>query len=159
MNKENVLTLAENKIKPLENLKLGAYRDGAGNPSIGYGATTIDFRKVTMLDTCTEAQATQWLQEKISEDYNQLESFCRLHELSLEDHQAAAILSFTYNAGFKAFQNSSMAKDLILKRMDKLTSDLLKWDKIRVDGKLVFSAGLFNRRMQESLCFIDEARC
>ncbi len=52
-----------------------------------------------------------------------------------------------------------MARDLILNRLDKVYSDLLKWNKIRVDNQLTFSPGLFNRRMEESQCFVDKGRC
>ena len=93
------------------------------------------------------------------EDYLKLESFCIAHDLILEDNQAATILSFSYNAGWQGFLSSSMARDLISKNIEKVTTDLLKWNKIRINGNLVFSAGLFNRRMQESKCFIDEGQC
>lgn len=160
MQKANVIPLAEILIKTRESLKLIAYKDGAGIPTIAWGATTIDGRKVNMIDTCTQEQAEMWLKNRIEEDYNKLELlFCHMHDVNLEDNQAAAILSFIYNCGFTAFQNSSMAKDLILGRVDKVSSDLMKWDKIRVDGNLVFSLGLFNRRMQESRCFMNEKKC
>lgn len=159
MQEQNTQNLAENLIKVRESLRLVAYKDGADIPTIGYGATTIDGRRVTMLDTCTREQALMWLRNRIDEDYKKLELFCNMHDINLEDNQAAAILSFTYNAGFKAFINSSMGKDLILGRIDNVSSDLLKWDKIRVDGELTYSPGLFNRRMQESHCFINEKSC
>lgn len=160
MNKQTTIPLTEKLIKSREALRLIAYKDVAGIPTIAWGATTIDGRKVTMLDTCTAAQAEMWLKNTIEEDYNKLDLlFCHIHDVNLEDNQAAAILSFIYNCGFTSFQNSSMAKDLILGRVDKVVTDLMKWDKIRVDGNLVFSPGLFNRRMEESQCFIDEKRC
>ena len=160
MNKQTTIPLAENLIKAREALRLVAYMDVANNPTIGWGSTTIDGKKVTMRDTCTEAQADMWLRDRIEEDYNKLELlFCHMHDVNLDDNQAAAILSFVYNCGFTAFQNSSMAKDLILGRVDKVTDDLMKWDKIRVDGKLVFSPGLFNRRMEESKCYINAKYC
>ena len=159
MLKENVIPLAKNLIKSLEALKLVAYLDGAGNASIGFGATTIDGRRVTMRDRCTEAQAEMWLTNRIEDDYTKLDLFCHVHGINIEDNEAAVILRFSYNAGFAAFVGSSMARDLSLNRVDKVSSDLLKWNKIRVDGTLTFSPGLFNRRMEESQCFVDKGKC
>ena len=159
MQKQNVLILVENRLLKLEDLKLVAYPDSAGNPTIGAGTREIDGRKVTLQDTCTKAQAIMWLRNRIEEDYNRLELFCNMHNIELLDNQAASILLFIYNAGFTAFQNSSMAKDLISGQVDKVVTDLLKWDKITVDGKLVFSPGLLNRREEEAKCFVDEGKC
>lgn len=154
-----MIDLATNLIAKLENLKLSAYPDSAGILTIGFGTTEIDGRKVTKFDHCTKEQALEWLRNRLQEDYSKLESFCAVHDVVLEDNQAATILSFSYNAGWKGFLSSSMARDLISKKIEKVTTDLLKWNKIRVDGNLVFSAGLFNRRMQEDKCFIDERQC
>ena len=85
-----------------------------------------------------------------------------MHEINvenIENNQAAVILSFIYNAGWSNFITSSMATDIISGQMNKVTTDLLKWNKIRVDGKLTFSKGLFNRRMEESKCFINKEDC
>ena len=63
MNKQTTIPLAENLIKAREALRLVAYMDVANNPTIGWGATTIDGRKVNMRDTCTEAQSDMWLRD------------------------------------------------------------------------------------------------
>lgn len=159
MIKANTINLATELISKLEDLKLTAYPDSGGIPTIGFGTTIIDDRKVTMFDHCTKEQALLWLSNRLEEDYLKLEQFCAVHDVALKDNQAATILSFSYNAGWKGFLSSSMARDLISKKIEKVTTDLLKWSKIRIDGNLVFSAGLFNRRMQEDKCFIDERQC
>jgi lysozyme len=159
MIKQKTMALATSLISTLESLRLVAYRDSAGIPTIGYGTTQIDGRKVNMFDCCTQEQAILWLQTRLETDFEKFESFCLMHDISLEDNQAATILSFIYNAGWNGFLSSSMARDLISKKTEKVTSDLLKWNKIRVDGELIFSAGLFNRRMKEDQCFVDERQC
>ena len=159
MLKQKVIQLSTDLILKLENLRLSAYLDSAGNPTIAVGETEINGRKVTLSDHCTKEQAHLWLNNRLELNYEKLESFCLTHDIELEDNQAATLLSFIYNAGWAGFLSSSMARDLMNKNKQKVTSDLLKWNKIRIDGNLVFSAGLFNRRMQEDKCFIDERQC
>ena len=159
MLKQKVIQLSTDLILKLENLRLSAYLDIAGNATIAVGETEMNGRKVTLNDHCTKEQAISWLHNRLELNYEKLNSFCLTHEIVLEDNQAAAILSFVYNAGWSGFLSSSMVRDLISKNTEKVTLDLLKWNKIRIDGNLVFSAGLFNRRMQEDKCFIDESQC
>ena len=52
-----------------------------------------------------------------------------------------------------------MAREIKEGDFDSAANAFLKWNKIRIDGKLKFSPGLFNRRMAEEKCFIDEAAC
>ena len=66
-----------------------------------------------MNDKCTQEQAQFWLYKRIDEDFEKLNSFCKLHNLVLTDNQGAAILSFCFRCEFKTFVASSMAKDLI----------------------------------------------
>lgn len=158
-NKDNALNLAFSLVAREENLKLKAYLDSKNIPTIGYGSTFVDGKKVTLGMTCSKEQAKTWFLQTLSQVCDELYSFCNDNNIYLEDNQAATIISFIYNAGFNAFIHSSMAHDLIVGELDKVTSDLMKWDKIRIDGNLEFSVGLFNRRMEESQCFIDESRC
>ena len=161
MNRMNVLELAGNLIKELEGFKAQAYLDGAGVPTIGYGTTQVNGQPVNMGMNCTEKEALKWLKDYLVADYDRLVIWCHSQPLSiiLTDNQAAAILSFTYNAGWKSFVNSSMAKQIINGDYNAAAAAFEKWNKIRVNGKLTFSPGLFNRRMKEEACFIDEDKC
>lgn len=159
MNKQNTIELAMNLIAKLESFRAIPYRDSKGKLTLGYGATSIANRPITINDRCTEAQAKFWLQSRILEGFNRLDMFCRVNSLELEDNQAATILSFIYNVGFTGFQNSSISRDLISGQIDKVATDLMQWNKVRVNGNLVFSPGLSNRRTEESQCFVDERKC
>ena len=155
MEKKITVEKAVELISSLEGFKSKAYQDGASVWTIGYGSTEIDGNKIYPSTTCTEEQAKGWLRNRVEEDYDKLDHyFCIINDVILNDNQAAAILSFCYNCGFNNFLRSSIASDLINKKYDKVTEDLKKWDEIRVDGKLTFSVGLFNRRMAEANCFI-----
>ena len=153
MDKSSCISIAVELIAKLENFRANAYRDSAGIITIGYGTTSIDGRKVSMTEYCTEAQAKYWLTQRVAEDFNQLQAFCFFHDVKLNDNQTAAVLSFTYNVGFLAFKNSSMARDLLSNKADKVANDLLQWNKIRVKEKLIYSQGLYNRRLQEAYLF------
>ncbi len=154
MNKINCIAIAIELIAKLEGFKAHAYKDSTGIITIGYGTTNINGRSVSITDYCSESQAKFWLTERVKEDFNRLQVFCDFHDIKLNDNQGAAVLSFTYNAGFAAFKNSSMASDLISNKVEKVANDLLQWNKIRVNERLVFSQGLFNRRMEEAGLFV-----
>ena len=154
MDKANCIAIAVDLIAKLEGFKANAYRDSAGLITIGYGTTSINEQSVSIRNYCSEGQAKYWLTERVKEDFNRLQVFCDFHDVELNDNQGAAVLSFTYNAGFSAFKNSSMATDLISNKADKVANDLLQWNKIRVNEKLVYNQGLFNRRMQEAGLFV-----
>lgn len=158
-NRENTINLAVNLIARLEGFEPKAYLDDGGVPTIGWGTTKIEGKSVQLWMTCTREQAKKWLMDYLLLDTVLLIKWCQNEGIDLDDNQAAAILSFTYNASFKAFVGSSMAKEIIAGDFDSAATAFLKWNKIRIDGKLKFSPGLFNRRMEEERCFIDEAAC
>ena len=156
MNKVNVLNIAAKFISEFESFRSSAYKDQKGIWTLGYGTIRIDSRALTFTDTCTKEQAIDWLQKRIEEDFNSLDPFFKFHDIELTDNQFAAILSFTYNAGLQSFMTSSMAKDLLSNDdnvKEEVANDLLKWCKIRVGENLVFSQGLYNRRIKEGDLF------
>lgn len=159
MKNVSTINIAIDLISKLESFRSTPYKDLKGIITLGFGSTRIDGRLITMSDFCTREQAKLWLKTRVEEDFNKLQLLCDMHNISLEDNQAAAVLSFTYNAGWKSFLNSSMVRDLIFGKIEKVTSDLMQWNKIRVNGSLNFSQGLENRRLEEAQCFIDEKRC
>ena len=158
-NRENTINLAVNLIARLENFRSKAYLDDGGVPTIGYGTTRINGKAVELWMTCTREQAEKWLMDDLLLDTVLLIKWCQNENVTLDDNQAASVLSFTYNASFRAFVGSSMAREIKEGDFDSAANAFLKWNKIRIDGKLKFSPGLFNRRMAEEKCFIDEAAC
>lgn len=163
MNRLNIIELACDLIKTFEGFRSEVYVDSAGIPTIGYGTTKINGEQVEFgMENCTENEALKWLRIHVLKDYDKLVMWCHAQNplsIILSDNQAASILSFTYNAGWNSFLSSSMAKWIIEGDYNKAAQAFEKWNKIRKDGKLVFSKGLFNRRMKEQDCFIDEEKC
>ncbi len=155
----NAKNIATKLIIKSENLKLVAYPDSTGIWTIAIGITRVNGKPVYKGMTCTKEQAIKWCSDYIDKDIKDLLKWCDENNIGLEDNQAGSILCFTYNAGFPAFRKSSMAREIINNNFDLAAKAFEKWDKIRVGEDLVFSIGLFNRRMREEKCFIDEAAC
>ena len=158
-NINNAKLIATNLIIKSENLKLVAYQDSKGIWTIAIGIIKVNGKPIYEGMTCTREQAIKWCSDYIDNDIKRLTEWCDLNSIDLEDNQAGSILCFTYNAGFPAFKSSSMASEIINNNFELAAKAFEKWDKIRIGENLVFSRGLFNRRMREEKCFINEDDC
>lgn len=158
-NVQNAKLICFNMLTRLEDLKLVAYKDSKGIWTIAIGITKVNGKPIYKGMTCTKEEAIKWCYEYMDSDIIELSNWCNDNNIDLKDNQAASILSFTYNAGFSAFKKSSMAKEIINNNFELAAKAFEKWDKIRINDNLVFSKGLFNRRMKEEQCFIDEDAC
>jgi lysozyme len=127
------------KIKQFEGLRLVAYQCSAGVWTIGYGSTSTAEKGMRI----TEAEAESLL-------YADLEVFesavNRLVQVKLTDWQFAALVSFAFNVGVEAFENSMLLKKLNDGDYDAVPAQLMRWNKVK--GKVV--AGLTNRRAAEA---------
>jgi lysozyme len=132
-------------IKEFEGLRLQAYRDSVGIPTIGYGTVRyLNNKSVAMGDTCTEAQAEEYLQYHIR---NRI--LPRISDVlkRLNDNQKEAIISFCYNLGVGAFLDSTLRKKILANPNDPtIRSEFAKWVKA---GGVVLN-GLVKRRQSEA---------
>jgi lysozyme len=145
---ENCLNLIEH----WESLKLEAYLDPAGVPTIGYG--TIRYpngQKVKLGDTITDAEAEVFLASDVGEVVNSLNNI--LKNVVLNQNQFDAIVSLCYNIGVGAFQGSTVLKELIAGDYSAAAKAFELWNKGTVDGVKVVLAGLVNRRRDERNLF------
>lgn len=126
-------------LKQFEGLRLTAYQDVGGVWTIGYGHTA----GVNEGDTCTEAQAEQWLREDLGGAERTIETIV---SVPLNDNQFSALVSLTYNIGNSAFKKSSLLKKLNAGGYNAVPGELMRWTK--VNGKTVH--GLVNRRAAEA---------
>lgn len=146
-------------IKKWEGLRLNAYRDSVGIPTIGYGNTFyLDGRKVKMGDRLSSgAEATKLLEMVVKQDFlPTLEK--RIPTWSLMSHwQQSAVLSFAYNLGAHFYGNSGFNS------ITKLLSDPSSWGNkayvhrifglySRAGGRRL--KGLVNRRKDEANLFL-----
>lgn len=117
------------------------YLCSAGVLTIGYGSTG---RGVTPGVIWSQAQATARFEQD-------LQQFARgVYQLSptLRDEaepRQAAIVSFAYNCGLKAYQHSSLRRAVNRQDWEEAKRQLMKWT--RAKGRVV--AGLENRRRAE----------
>lgn len=140
-------------IKQFEGFRAAPYKDSAGIPTIGYGTITYpDGAKVTMNDpACTDDEATAWLSFQMS---LKSKTIAPLLQRAASLHQAAAMLSLTYNIGSGAFSTSTVLRKFNAGDIAGAADAFLMWDKATVDGKLVVVQGLLNRREAERTIFL-----
>jgi lysozyme len=136
-------------IKQFEGLRLNAYLDQVGIPTIGYGNTTYtDGAKVNMGDKITRDKADAML-------FFTLENFGKkvdeLVKTNVSQNQFDALCSFAYNVGVGALGKSTLLKK-VNQNPDDPTIELefLKWNKGRISGQLVPLNGLTKRRQAEA---------
>ena len=135
-------------IQTWESLKLNAYLDSKGLPTIGIGTTRYpDGTKVKMGDTCTKEQAYEWFRFDVA----RFEAFInRVIKIPLNQNQFDALASFTYNLGEGNLSKSTLLKKLNAKDYKGASNEFLKWNKS--GGKVL--QGLVNRRKDEREVFL-----
>lgn len=132
-----------NLTKVCEGLRLAAYLDGGGVPTIGYG----HIKGVKLGDTCDELQATVWLIEDLEEAEDAVN---KLVTIQLTSGQFDALVDFVFNLGRERFRTSTLLKKVNAK--DPTAKDeFLRWK--YDNGKVV--QGLLNRRIKEAALFVS----
>ena len=126
-------------IKSFESLRLNAYRDTGGVPTIGWGHT----KGVKMGQTITEAQASDFLMDDLEEAESAVSWFVTV---PLNDNQFAALVSFAFNCGVEAFRRSTLRKKLNAGDYKAVPGQLALW--VHDNGKKL--AGLVRRRKAEA---------
>lgn len=92
-------------LKVHEGLRLKAYLDTGGVPTIGYGHT----RGVKVGDTCAKEQALTWLAEDVSDAERDVNLYVHV---PLKQNQFDALVSFVYNIGGARFATSTLLRKL-----------------------------------------------
>jgi Phage-related lysozyme (muraminidase) len=140
-------------IKQFEGFKAAPYLDSAAIPTIGYGTILYPNGKaVTMHDSAvSEDQAAGFLSYQMG---LKSKAIAPMLKRAASLHQAAAMLSLTYNIGTAAFQTSTVLKKFNLGDLAGSADAFLMWDKATVDGQLVVVQGLLNRRQAERAIFL-----
>lgn len=139
-------------IKKWEGLRLEAYRCPAGVPTVGYGSTRLIDRAVVMGDKITREFAEELLQ-------NQVENLFAPGLFALlpmakkwKPNQQAAVISWAYNIGLGAVEESTLRKRLLNKEDPRIVipEELPRWNK----GDNGVLQGLVNRRKDEIELFL-----
>lgn len=125
-----------------EGLRLEAYLDSVGVPTIGYGHT----RGVKLGDACTAEQADAWLHDDIQ---------CAVHavnglvKVELKQGQFDALVDFVFNLGAGNLAHSTLLKLVNAGDFLAAKNEFVKWN--RAGGRVL--SGLTKRREAEAALF------
>ena len=136
-------------IKSFEGLRLKAYSDIGGVPTIGYGTTGPDI-KLGM--TITQAQAEDLLRADVAAFERGVSDRVKV---SINQNEFDALVSFSYNVGLGALQSSTLLR-LLNDGADRsiVANEFLRWNK--VGSKPI--EGLTRRRRAERDLFLTKIK-
>ncbi len=132
-------------IKQFEGLKLHAYRDPVGIPTIGFGTT----RGVDMGMIITVEEAERLLYDDIK--HTRLPAIQSVVKVPIGNNQLCALISFVYNVGTGALMKSTLLRRLNAKEpKTAVAQEFDKWNK--ANGHIL--PGLVSRRRAEKALFL-----
>lgn len=136
-----------------ELLRLVAYHDITGKPTIGWGETV----NVVMGMTWTRKQADADLLAGMVEYTAEVLRLCHVTPGS---NQLAALVVCAWNIGIGGLTGSTMLRKHNLRDFVGAAQAFAAWNKVHVRGQLVVSAELVGRRAEEAALYsrIDDAK-
>lgn len=137
-------------IRRFEGLRLDAYLDAVGVPTIGYGATYgLDRARVTLEHLpITEDEALVLL----ARDTNRFATAVdRLVLVPISGLQRGALASFTFNLGAGALQASTLLRRVNALEWDDVPFQFSRW--VHAGGRRL--SGLVRRRAAEAELFME----
>lgn len=140
--RRNASEMAVEIIKHFEGLRLDAYLDSVGVPTIGYGSTL----GVKMGDYITEPEAEALLVHDMTRFVTGVNGLLRV---PVTQAQFDALVSFSFNLGVGALGRSTLLKKLNMGDYDGAQKEFGKW--VYAGGNKL--AGLVTRRNAEAALF------
>jgi lysozyme len=148
----NISQKAIDMVAAFEGLRLEAYRDPVGIPTIGYGTIRYpDGTPVRLGDEISRAEAEAYLMHELEEAAEGVSALT--DGIALNQNQFDALVSFTYNVGPGAFGGSTLLKKLKEGDFAAAAAEFDRWNKGRVNGEKVVLRGLSIRRAAERALF------
>ena len=141
----NISVEGTSLIKKFEGCELEAYQDSVGVWTIGYGHT----KDVKQGDKINQDEAENLLEEEMPEYEGYINDMV---EVSLEQCQFDALVSWVYNLGPTNLSSSTLLKVLNEGKYDEVPFQIKRWNK--AGGKVL--EGLTRRREAEALLFQDK---
>ena len=132
------------KLMEMEGLRLEAYKDAAGVPTIGYGHT----KDVRMGDHIT----AYWAKEMLREDIEAAEWQVKELQVVRNEAQLDALTSFVFNLGIERLKKSTLLK--VIREggsMQQIRREFKRW--VYAGGKKL--KGLERRREWEARRFFE----
>jgi lysozyme len=142
-------------IKRFESFRSTMYLDAAGKPTIGFGhLIEPDDPSNYMTRTISLEEGNELFEKDL---YFKAELCINTYvKIPLNIYEYDALASLVYNIGCGNFHGSTLLKKMY--KAEYTTHDIaeefLRWNKIKVGGVLVPSAGLTKRREQEKNMFL-----
>ncbi len=144
-------------LKQYEGFRATTYNDQAGHCTIGYG-------HLIHHGGCTSTDQNAWgsisqarASEMLTSDANSFADVIRRGApgTALSQNEFDALVSLAFNIGAGNFNSSSVLKDLKASPPNyaAVPGHIALWNKVKVNGRLVISCGLRNRRAAESRLF------
>ncbi|QHD66809.1 glycoside hydrolase family protein [Sphingobium yanoikuyae] len=134
-------------IRQFEGCRLSAYLCPAKVPTIGWGFTTWNGKKVQLGQKITQAEADAAL----IKGYDAYEAQVRaLVKVPVSANQLGALVSFAFNVGVGALRSSTLLKMLNAGNYAGAAQQFARWDK--ASGRVL--AGLTKRRAAEAALFV-----
>lgn len=134
-------------ISESEGLSLVAYKCPAGVLTIGRGET----EGVHPGDTCTQAQADQWLCDDLAGRAQAVRAMCTK---APTPNELGALVSLAYNIGLSALKSSSVLRCHNAADHAGAARAFALWDKARIGGVLQPLPGLTTRRAREAALYL-----
>lgn len=136
-------------IKSWEELCLKAYLCQAKKPTIGWGHT----KGVKLGDEITIEEAQRLFEEDIKWAKDCVSNNVKV---PLTSRQFDVLVSFVYNVGETNFKNSTLLRHLNKGWYERVPVELLRWNKVTVNGVKETSGGLTRRRKAEIKMWREE---
>ncbi|MGP1216190.1 MULTISPECIES: lysozyme [Serratia] len=137
------IAIAAVLIPSLEGVEYKSYRDVVGVLTVCYGHTGPD---IIPDKTYTEAECKALLDKD-------LQPFARSVERSVKvpasEYQKAALISFSYNVGVKAFESSTLLKKLNAGDSRGACDEMRRWNKA---GGKVWKGVINRREVEREIC-------
>jgi lysozyme len=125
-----------------EKCRLSSYQDDRGIWTVGWGCTGLGIGPDTVW---TQTQADGELRARLNDCANHV----GLYAGGSTTWQLDAMTDLAFNIGINAFKTSSVLKYHRARDCESAAGMFVLWDKEHVDGQLVESPGLKDRRLGE----------
>lgn len=133
-------------IEGFEQKRLVAYQDERGIWTIGYGHTPAYEGQVI-----TDAEAESLLDDDLAIAETAVSKVAG----TCTDNQFDAMVSLCFNIGTTGFRSSTVLRQHLASNFAAAGQAFLMWDKVTIDGQLVDSNGLLNRRKVEMAMYLE----
>lgn len=147
------LDLAAQEVANFEGFRSKPYYDGAHVATIGFGSTHYPTGKAVTMDDreIFETEALCYLEHDLTRAALTLWKFITRQPTL---HEWSAMLSLAYNMGAGTIGKSELVRLFNAGCVTQASQQFARWDHIHVNGKLVESPGLLNRRNAERTLFL-----